>query len=328
VTGNHGMEVLGGMATITGGSVSGPFAGVDVLGGTASITGGSLSSDGYGVVVNSGTATISGGSVSGTKYGVGVGGGTATVVGCELALSLSGQLTGILADGTLINTLASVSTAGQLILQNSSLGAPQLTCPAPVTALATSASGAVVTYPSPLVSSACGSVMIACTPASGATFPVGNTTVTCTATDLVGNTGACQFTVTVRPIADLSLGLTAGASTVKSGSNLTYTLLAKNNGPFTASGVIVNDPIPSGAVFVSARPSPSTAPPVGGGGAVSWNVGDLASGQSVTLTVVVKVTQKGNSTLGNTATVTSSTADVNAGNNSATVQSKVIGNSR
>jgi uncharacterized repeat protein (TIGR01451 family) len=259
---------------------------------------------------------------------VGVGGGTATVVGCDLALSPSNQLTGILADGTLINTPATVTPPGVLVLQNSIFGAPQLTCPANVTALATSASGAVVTYPSPFVSNACGSVMIACTPASGSTFPAGNTTVNCTGTDRLGNTGTCQFTVTVLPIADLSLGLTASLSTVKSGSNLTYTLLAKNSGPFVANGVIVNDPTPSGAVFVSASPSPSTAPPVGGGGAVSWNLGTLTSGQSVVLTVVVKVTQKGNSTISNTATVTSSTADPNPGNNSATVQVKVLGNSK
>jgi hypothetical protein len=34
-------------------------------------------------------------------------------------------------------------------------------------------------------------------PASGSTFPVGVTTVTCTATDAAGNTGSASFTVTV-----------------------------------------------------------------------------------------------------------------------------------
>ena len=36
-----------------------------------------------------------------------------------------------------------------------------------------------------------------CTPASGSTFPIGATTVTCTATDARGNTGSASFTVTV-----------------------------------------------------------------------------------------------------------------------------------
>src|SRR5438105_4159663 len=36
-----------------------------------------------------------------------------------------------------------------------------------------------------------------CSPASGSNFPVGTTTVTCTATDSHGNTGSASFTVTV-----------------------------------------------------------------------------------------------------------------------------------
>ena len=38
---------------------------------------------------------------------------------------------------------------------------------------------------------------MACLPASGSTFPVGNTTVTCTATDPVGHTATGTFQVTV-----------------------------------------------------------------------------------------------------------------------------------
>jgi hypothetical protein len=38
---------------------------------------------------------------------------------------------------------------------------------------------------------------VTCTPASGSTFPLGATTVTCSATDTAGNTGSSTFTVTV-----------------------------------------------------------------------------------------------------------------------------------
>ena len=37
-----------------------------------------------------------------------------------------------------------------------------------------------------------------CTPASGATFPLGDTTVTCTATDSKGQTKSASFKVTMR----------------------------------------------------------------------------------------------------------------------------------
>jgi hypothetical protein len=39
--------------------------------------------------------------------------------------------------------------------------------------------------------------LVTCTPASGSTFPLGTTTVTCSATDSSGNTGSGSFTVTV-----------------------------------------------------------------------------------------------------------------------------------
>jgi hypothetical protein len=45
----------------------------------------------------------------------------------------------------------------------------------------------------------CGEVTVTCTPASGSTFPLGTTTVTCTAEDGCGNPSEepCTFTVTV-----------------------------------------------------------------------------------------------------------------------------------
>jgi hypothetical protein len=43
----------------------------------------------------------------------------------------------------------------------------------------------------------CPGVTVVCSPASGSIFPVGTTTVTCTATDTSNNTATCSFTVTV-----------------------------------------------------------------------------------------------------------------------------------
>jgi len=56
--------------------------------------------------------------------------------------------------------------------------------------------GAKATY-APVASDNCPGVTFACSPASGSTFPVGTTTVTCTATDTSNNTAQCSFTVTV-----------------------------------------------------------------------------------------------------------------------------------
>jgi hypothetical protein len=58
--------------------------------------------------------------------------------------------------------------------------------------------GAVVTYTDPTATDNCDpSPGVVCSPPSGSTFPVGTTTVTCTATDACGNTSECTFDVTV-----------------------------------------------------------------------------------------------------------------------------------
>lgn len=74
---------------------------------------------------------------------------------------------------------------------------PALTCPAPVTANTTSASGTAVAFTTPTASGGKEPVSVACTPASGSTFPLGATTVTCTATDSLNRSASCAFPVTV-----------------------------------------------------------------------------------------------------------------------------------
>jgi hypothetical protein len=73
-------------------------------------------------------------------------------------------------------------------------------CPGNVTATASAscpfATGKVVTFPTPAATDNCPGVTVACNPPSGSIFPVGTTTVTCTATDAVNNTTQCTFTVT------------------------------------------------------------------------------------------------------------------------------------
>ena len=59
-----------------------------------------------------------------------------------------------------------------------------------------------MTYPEPLVTDKGSGVRSwPCAPVSGTTFPVGSTTVTCTATDNAGNVGIGTFTVIVTPSA-------------------------------------------------------------------------------------------------------------------------------
>ena len=77
--------------------------------------------------------------------------------------------------------------------------APVLTCPLNITQPAPAGQcSATVTYSPPTVSENCGAAPTpVCNPPSGSSFPIGTTTVNCTATDMASNVGACSFTVTV-----------------------------------------------------------------------------------------------------------------------------------
>jgi hypothetical protein len=77
--------------------------------------------------------------------------------------------------------------------------APIIVTSGNVTAVATSAAGAVVTFTASALDGVDGARSVRCTPASGSTFPVGNTTVTCTAADAQGNSRTSRLTVAVRP---------------------------------------------------------------------------------------------------------------------------------
>lgn len=75
--------------------------------------------------------------------------------------------------------------------------APVVNVPVDFTREATSAAGATVTYTTSADDLVSGSVATTCTPASGTTFALGTTTVSCSATDGAGNTGNGTFKVTV-----------------------------------------------------------------------------------------------------------------------------------
>jgi uncharacterized repeat protein (TIGR01451 family) len=75
---------------------------------------------------------------------------------------------------------------------------PVLNCPSNIgpSSVIPVAGGLKVTYPTPVATDNCPNPTVVCVPPSGSIFPVGTTTVTCTATDAGGNTAVCTFTVT------------------------------------------------------------------------------------------------------------------------------------
>jgi len=127
---------------------------------------------------------------------------------------------------------------------------PTVTPPSNVTREAADELGAVVTYSGASASDLVdGSLPVTCLPASGSTFPLGTTTVTCTATDAHGNTGSASFTVAVVDTTPPTLALPADTTvetTSVLGAAVTFTASAND---------LVDGPVPvacspaSGATF-------------------------------------------------------------------------------
>jgi uncharacterized delta-60 repeat protein len=180
--------------------------------------------------------------------------------------------TGTLPIGTTVVTCAATDAAGNRASGASTVTvvdttAPTLTMFAPITVVATGPSGAVVTVPAPMSSDVASTPIVTCSPAVGPSeFPLGTTTVTCTARDPAGNVTTKTSTITV-----LAAGFTVGGSVsglVGSGlvlqNNGAADLAIAANGAFTFAA-----PVASGAsynVTVKAQPSaPSQTCTVGNG---------------------------------------------------------------
>jgi lysophospholipase L1-like esterase len=75
--------------------------------------------------------------------------------------------------------------------------APQITCPADVSVKGVTGTSQAVTYAAPVVTNGTPPVTSTCNRASGSTFPLGTTPVSCTATDALQRTATCSFNVTL-----------------------------------------------------------------------------------------------------------------------------------
>ena len=75
--------------------------------------------------------------------------------------------------------------------------APTAICPAPQTLQSATGTATAVVYGTATAANGAPPVTTTCTPASGTQFPVGQTTVTCTATDALQRSDRCTFLVSV-----------------------------------------------------------------------------------------------------------------------------------
>jgi uncharacterized repeat protein (TIGR01451 family) len=120
------------------------------------------------------------------------------------------------------------------------------------------------------------------------------------------------YTATYRMLgADLRITKSGSAS----GTSVTWNVAVSNLGAMAAENVVITDTLPSGSTFISASAGCTFSPATR---VVTCPVGGLAANSSTAITIATTSSAKGWIT--NTAQVTSSTADPNTANNTASAR--------
>jgi uncharacterized repeat protein (TIGR01451 family) len=112
--------------------------------------------------------------------------------------------------------------------------------------------------------------------------------------------------------ADLAVTFVA-PNTGTEGYNNTYNVTVRNLGPNNAAGVVLTDTLGANLKYVSATKSQGTF--TQSGSAITFSLGSIAAGQTAMATITAQPLEDGNLT--NNFSVTSSTVDMNPGNNTA-----------
>jgi uncharacterized repeat protein (TIGR01451 family) len=151
--------------------------------------------------------------------------------------------------------------------------------------------------------------------APDATGSVGNT-ASLDATTPLYNTGddASTTSTMLGTTADLALAKTASTTTAKVGEEFDYTLEVVNNGPSTATNVVVTDNLPPGVEAVS-----TTGCQEDPAGVPACTVGSMAPGDTATINIRAEAVGTPGLTT-NTASVSSDASDPTPDNNQGTVE--------
>jgi uncharacterized repeat protein (TIGR01451 family) len=92
---------------------------------------------------------------------------------------------------------------------------------------------------------------------------------------------------------------------------LTYTMQIRNNGPISATNVVLTNTLPGGVAFNSALTTQGSCSETGG--IVSCNLGEMANGAEITTTITITPLVTG--WMSNQGEVSSDDPDSNSGNN-------------
>ena len=122
------------------------------------------------------------------------------------------------------------------------------------------------------------------------------------------------------PVADLDLTITDAPDPVVVEEDVTYTVLLTNQGPDTATGVVLTNTLPASTSFVSANATDGSCEH--DAGIVTCGIASLPAGESVTVTIVATTDADG--AIVDSATVAAAEEDPDTANNTATEPTTVL----
>jgi uncharacterized repeat protein (TIGR01451 family) len=138
--------------------------------------------------------------------------------------------------------------------------------------------------------------------------------VTATTPPISAGTVTASVTTDVLPSADLAVTITGPAGKAVVGKSLVYTVIAVNDGPSPATGIMLTDTLPGAVTYVSASSS-SGQTPTESNGMIVDSVPTLAVGATEVLTITVIPTSAAPPSVIDTASVTANEFDPNGANN-------------
>jgi uncharacterized repeat protein (TIGR01451 family) len=150
------------------------------------------------------------------------------------------------------------------------------------------------------------------TEANSVSFPIGGAVNPRLTIDNTQNGGVDAFVmkICVTVCNDLRITQVDSPDPVRVGDNVTYTLTVTNQGPDSATNVVLTDLMPPSATLISVTPSSGSC---SGTTTITCALGNLAHGAGATVAIVAMTTAKG--TLTNTVSVVADDTETNASDN-------------
>ncbi|MEM7474590.1 MAG: SdrD B-like domain-containing protein [Planctomycetota bacterium] len=149
-----------------------------------------------------------------------------------------------------------------------------------------------------------------------ATGTLSNTaTVSADETEIDTSNNSATEPTTINSTVDLQITKVDNASVVAAGGSLNYEIVVLNNGPSTATSVVLTDALPTGLAFVSGVSTAGNV--VESGGVVTVDIGTLAPGNSATINLNTTVDASATGTITNVASVAAAEGETDTTNNSA-----------